>query len=178
MTQIDKHERFMRLLVANQPKIYAAIRSLGLRQHDAEDVLQDTASVLWRRFDEFQEGTHFDRWACKVARLQTLSFRQKSRRNVCLLDQQTIETLAADADRMHGNLVSMHETLDDCLDRLGREDRRLLDERFLSGRTNTEIARLLDRSESTISRALTRVYNALLACIQRHSEPAANGGVA
>ena len=54
MTQIDKHERFMRLLVANQPKIYAAIRSLGLRQHDAEDVLQDTASVLWRRFDEFQ----------------------------------------------------------------------------------------------------------------------------
>jgi RNA polymerase sigma factor (sigma-70 family) len=71
----------------------------------------------------------------------------------------------------------MHATLDDCLDRLGAEDRRLLDERFLSGRTNIEIGRLMNKSESTISRALTRVYNALLACIQRHSEPAIDGGV-
>jgi RNA polymerase sigma-70 factor (ECF subfamily) len=167
----------MRLLVANQPKIYAAIRSLGLRQHDAEDVLQDTATVLWRRFDEYQEGTHFDRWACKVARLQTLGFHQKSRRSVCLLDQQTLEALAADADRMHGSFVAMHETLDDCLDRLGEEERKLLEERFLSGRTNAEIGRLLEKSESTISRALTRVYNTLLACIQRHAEPAVNGGM-
>jgi len=139
-------------------------------------VLQETASVLWRRFDEFQEGTHFDRWACKVARLQTLSFRQKSRHHACLLDQKTIEALATDADRMHGKLVAMHETLDDCLDRLGDEDRRLLDERFLAGRTNTEIGRRLDKSESTISRALTRVYNTLLACIQHHSKPMVDGG--
>jgi RNA polymerase sigma factor (sigma-70 family) len=125
----------MRLVVANQPKIYAAIRVLGLNQHDAEDALQDTVTVLWRRFDEFPEGTHFDRWACKVARLQTLSFRQKPQRKVCLLDQQTIKALAADADREHSSLASMHETLDDCLDRLVEYDLRLANERFLAGRT-------------------------------------------
>lgn len=176
MAEIDQHERFMRLLVANQPKIYATIRSLGLTRHDAEDVLQSTAMVLWRRFDEFREGTHFDRWACKVARLQTLSFRQKSQRNACLLDQQTVEVLAAEADRMHQSLASMHETLDDCLDHLGAADRRLLEERFLSGRTNLEIGRLLKKSESSVSRALTRVYNALLACVQRQAGPVVHGG--
>jgi RNA polymerase sigma-70 factor, ECF subfamily len=176
MAQIDKHERFMRHLVANQPKIYAAIRALGLNRHDAEDVLQDTATVLWRRFDEFEEGTHFDRWACKVARLQALSFRQGARRGACLLDQQTMEVLAADANRIHGSLVSMHETLDDCLERLAEKDRRLVEERFLAGRTNAEIGRLLRKSESTISRALSRVYNQLLACIQSHSQPSLDGG--
>ncbi|TWT84745.1 RNA polymerase sigma factor [Planctomycetes bacterium CA13] len=177
MPQIDNHDRFMRLLVANQPKIYAAIRSLGLNQHDAEDVLQDTASVLWRRFDEFQEGTHFDRWACKVARLQTLSFRQKAQRNACLLDHETIEVLASDAELLHDQLAGMHTTLDECLDRLEEDDRRMLDERFLSGRTNKEIGGLLCKSESTISRALTRLYNSLLACIEHQSEPTAGGGV-
>lgn len=177
MTQLDRHERFMRLLVANQPKIYAAIRALGLNRHDAEDVLQDTSTVLWRRLDEFQEGTHFDRWACKVARLQALSFRQKAGRAACPLDHSTMELLVADAERSQSTLSSMHESLDDCLERLGDQDRKLLDERFLAGRTNAEIGRLLAKSEATISRALSRVYNKLLACIQSHSQPSYEGQV-
>lgn len=175
MTQVDKQDRFMRLLVANQPKIYAAIRALGLNRNDAEDVLQDTSTVLWRRFDEFQEGTNFDRWACKVARLQALNFRQKAGRAACPLDSSTMELLVADAERSQSTLSSMHEFLDACLERLGNEDRRLLDERFLAGRTNAEIGRLLAKSEATISRALSRVYNKLLACIQSHSQPSYEG---
>ena len=176
MAEINKNEPFMRLLVANQPKIYAAIRALGLSQHDAEDVLQDTATVLWRRFDEFEEGTHFDRWACKVARLQALSFRQGAQRSACVLDHQTMEVLASDADRIHSSLAAMHETLDDCLERLAEKDRRLVEERFLAGRTNAEIGHLLEKSESTISRALSRVYDRLLACIRSHSQPSLEGG--
>ena len=33
---------------------------------DAEDVMQETASVLWKKFDEFERGSHFDRWAFRV----------------------------------------------------------------------------------------------------------------
>jgi hypothetical protein len=39
-------------------------------------VLQDTSAVLWRRFHEFQEGTHFDRWACRVAKISKLQRRR------------------------------------------------------------------------------------------------------
>jgi RNA polymerase sigma-70 factor, ECF subfamily len=175
METLDRHERFMRLLVSHQPKIYAAIRALGLSRHDAEDVLQNTATVLWRRFDDFREGTRFDHWACQTARLQTLNFRQKRHHEIALLDQQTMQLLVADAEQNQDCLSSIHEHLDDCLERLVDSERSMLDERFIGGRTNAEIGSLLRKSEATISRGLSRVYNKLLACIERNSQPSLEG---
>jgi RNA polymerase sigma-70 factor (ECF subfamily) len=54
----DEHD-FGRLFVRYQSRIYGFIRSLVVHRDDAEDLLQETASVLWRKFGEFRPGSDF-----------------------------------------------------------------------------------------------------------------------
>ncbi|HPM80105.1 MAG TPA: sigma factor [Candidatus Anammoximicrobium sp.] len=65
----------MRLWVGRQSRVYAYIRALVFSGADAEDVLQEVAVVLWRKFDQFEPGTRFDQWAYRVASIQVADFR-------------------------------------------------------------------------------------------------------
>ena len=61
---------FGRLFVQHEARIYGYIRSLVVHRADAEDLLQETASMLWQKFHEFQPGSNFLAWAMSVARFQ------------------------------------------------------------------------------------------------------------
>ena len=63
---------FIRLFLQNERRIYAFIVSLLPDLTDAEDVLQETSVVLWEKFDQFQPGTNFVSWACKIAHFKVL----------------------------------------------------------------------------------------------------------
>ena len=52
----------MRLWVQYQSRVYAYIRALVFRRADAEDILQEVAVVLWRKYDQFEPGSRFDQW--------------------------------------------------------------------------------------------------------------------
>ena len=68
---------FGRLFVRDEARIYGYIRSLVVHRADAEDLLQETASVLWQKFHEFQPGSNFLAWAMSIARFQVRHFRRK-----------------------------------------------------------------------------------------------------
>jgi len=73
----DQHDEFMSLFLEHQPRIYGYVRSLLFQKADADDVMQETASVQWKKFDEYERETHFDRRAMRVAFHQVRYFRQK-----------------------------------------------------------------------------------------------------
>ena len=50
-------EEFVRLLMAHERQIFTYILTLLPHVADAEDVLQETSIVLWRKFPEYQAGT-------------------------------------------------------------------------------------------------------------------------
>ena len=77
---------FGRLLMEYRGRIYSFIRSLVVHRADAEDLLQETASVLWRKFDEFQPGSRFDHWAYHICRLQALCYLKERRRSKLVQD--------------------------------------------------------------------------------------------
>src|ERR1700761_1535557 len=60
--------------------LYSYLLSLLRRRDDAEEVLQQTAQLLWEKFEHYHRGTEFRAWACRVAHFKALEFRQKSRR--------------------------------------------------------------------------------------------------
>lgn len=80
-----------------------------------------------------------------------------------------MEMLIADSEQMQTRLSGMHEELDACLEKLPQSERRMLNERFVAQRTLQEIGKLLERSESAVSRSLSRVYNKLLDCLRSRS---------
>jgi RNA polymerase sigma-70 factor, ECF subfamily len=162
----DEHD-FGRLFVQHQPRIYGYIRSLVVGRADAEDLLQETASVLWRRFDEFQPGSNFLAWALSIARYQVLYFRQRQRRNVLQFSERFIEAVAADTASESTRLADIQELLDECMGRLARNDRELFELRYQSDATTKTLAERLGRPPTTIYNAINRIRRILAECVDR-----------
>lgn len=176
-SDMPDHESFMRLWVQHQTRVYAYIRNLVLRRADAEDILQEVAVVLWRKFDQFQPGSRFDQWAYRVACNQVLYYQQKRHRDRLLFSQDLVDSIAdqmASSDPSRGGYF---DALDSCLEGLTAEDRELVRKRHEPGATNRSVSKLVGRSESAISRALNRIYLALLHRIRAKTavEPAIGG---
>jgi RNA polymerase sigma-70 factor (ECF subfamily) len=158
----------MRLFVHIQPRLYAYIRALVPNWSDAEEVLQETGVVLWKKFDEFEPGTEFARWATRVARLQVLCFYKRSRRNALLFSQSFVETMADEAVVLAQEPSPYYEALEGCLAKLSESDRELIRRRYgSSARTARQVAREQGRPETTVYNALARIRRNLLHCVQR-----------
>jgi RNA polymerase sigma-70 factor (ECF subfamily) len=174
---LTDHESFMRLWVRHQSQVYAYIRALVYCRADAEDVLQEVAVVLWRKFDQFEPGSRFDQWAYRVARYQVLYYRQKRQRDRLVFAQELLDRVADEMAATHPAREGYLDALESCLDGLVPGDRELVRRRHEPGATNRSLSQALGRSESAISRALSRIYLALLQCIRGKMAPeAATGG--
>jgi len=167
-TSFDEHD-FGRLFVQYQPRIYGYIRSLLLHQADAEDVLQETASVLWRRFPEYQAGSNFLAWALCVARFQVMYFRQKQHRNVLCFSSDFHDVLAADTVAESARLSDMQQLIDACMQKLPLADRELFEMRCRCDAdvTTKNLAEQLGRPASTIYNAINRIRRVLANCVEQ-----------
>jgi len=67
----------MRLFLASERRIHGFLLVLVPHWADVDDLLQDTAAVLWRKFDEFEPDCDFIAWALSIARFQVLNYRKK-----------------------------------------------------------------------------------------------------
>lgn len=163
----DRHDEFMELFLENQPRIYGYVRSLVFQRADAEDIVQETASVLWRKFDQFERGTHFDRWALKTAFHQVRKFRQKKARESERLQfsDEVLDLLAESSVEVLDSTEETAAALECCLQKLPPSDREVVATRFVPGTTNRQLAQQIGKSESVVSRTLSRIYASLMRCI-------------
>jgi len=165
-SQPDEHD-FGRLFVLYQPRIYGYIRSLVVHRSDAEDLLQETASVLWRKFDEFQPGSNFIAWALSVARFQVLYFRQRQKRDVLQFSEKFLDLMSADTVAQSARLGDLQKFLDECMEKLATPDRALFEMRYQSDQPTKSLADQLGRPPSTVYNALNRIRRALVECVER-----------
>jgi len=160
-------ERFAQLLATCQRPVF--LYALGLLHNatDAEEVLQETNVVLWRKFSQFQAGTDFVRWACRIAYYEVLKFRERKPRPERVLSNEFIETLAVETERSWDQLDDRRVALSGCLAQLAPRDRQLVLRRYQPGATTRGVAEALRRSVQGTRRSLHRIRMDLLSCIQR-----------
>jgi RNA polymerase sigma-70 factor (ECF subfamily) len=166
---------FARLLLQYRTRIYAYIRSLVAHRADAEDLLQETASVLWRKFDAFQPGSNFLAWALQVARYEVLAYRQRRKRDVLQFSDNFLDALADETVAESARLADLQELLDQCMDKLPAADRELIDLRYRSDLPVKALAAQLGRPLSTTYDALNRIRRNLVECVQRALSRAGEG---
>ena len=164
--EVDREE-FARVFSRNDRRIYGFIMTLVFSHHDAEEVFQNTSVVLWNKFGEFQPGSNFFAWASKVAYYEVLGFMKQRRRSRTLSDD-ALELLANAAIDLSDESSSRQEALEDCLSRLNAADRDLLHSRYYHQRPPKQIATMQSRSVDSVYRALSRIHNLLLNCVQRN----------
>ncbi|MBN1395760.1 MAG: sigma-70 family RNA polymerase sigma factor [Pirellulales bacterium] len=163
----DQQEQFVNNLINCQPALYAYILSLLPNRDEAGDVLQDVNLVMWRRSDEYAEGTNFIAWAYKIARFKVLARHRDRHRDRHIFDQRLFAALADQAERRASDPRGLASLLDDCLEELPANQRELIEERYSPGGSVGEMARRLGRSAAALSVALSRIRNSLLQCIHR-----------
>lgn len=158
---------FTHLLGRCQRQVF--LYALGLLHNatDAEEVLQETNILLWEKFDQYQQGTDFARWACRIAHFQALKLRSKKAAEERLFSDQFIEIVAARWNRTFDQIDSRREALAECLGKLSDKDRELVMRRYQAGATTRRVAEGLRRSIAATRRRLRFIRDRLLGCIQR-----------
>ena len=168
MSQPDQDgELFTRLLLQNQKRIWGLILSLIPRGSDADDVMQETCAVLWRKFNQFQPGTDFGAWALRVARFQLMSHYNKRRRAQAHLSEEVVEALAETlADRKWED-SERSVALNDCLHKLKDREMDLIQRRYTAQDKIEDIAKGLGTTVHAVYKALARLQVRLMGCVER-----------
>ncbi|MDB5297326.1 MAG: sigH 2 [Phycisphaerales bacterium] len=161
-------EPFLALLTASQSSLYAYIVSLLPNRQQADDILQETNIVLWRKADEFHEGTSFIAWACQVAYFNVLSFRRRMARDKHTFGDDLFDYLAErQCERIDG-VEDRQQALRGCLQKLPPKQRELIEARYQPGASVRRMADERQTTEGALSQSLYRIRATLLDCIKRN----------
>ena len=85
------------LFYCHEQDLRRFIRSLLPTWTDTDEVVQQTAIVIWRKFDQFDPETNFMKWACVIARFEALAYRRKMARDRHVFREEVLELMADEA---------------------------------------------------------------------------------
>lgn len=162
----DNGEAFVRLLAQNHKRLMGLILALVPNGPDADDIMQETCAVLWRRFGEFERGTNFSAWSLRVARLQVMSHYARRKRMQARLSDETIDALTDRLAQPDWGSPARVEALRQCVGRLRPRELELIRRRYDRDQKVPEIAADMGATVHAIYKALNRVHLALLRCIR------------
>lgn len=135
--------------------------------HEAEDLLQSVARVLWEKFDRYDQTRPFRPWALGVARTEVLKWKQGKARSPVLLSDDAVSCLADTAVERAERLSAVGELLRTCLAKLKDAARRAVDLKYGGGLTIREIAVRIGKSVAAVEMILVRARRFLRTCVER-----------
>ncbi len=165
--QADQLETFVQLYASCHSRLHGFILTLLPHRDDAQEVLQETSLILWRRFGDFDPSGDFTRWACGVAFNIVRRFRRERMRERLFFSETLMEEIVQTRNDHADYLEERREALTDCLQKLRDIDRRIIDAYYTQGITAVRIAEQLDHPVNTIYKALQRIRLSLMQCIDR-----------
>jgi len=159
---------FLRLYMSHLSEIRTFVRALVSSRQDCDDVCQEIAVVLWKKFDQYDPGRPFGAWARGIAVKEVQSFRGKSSRQPIPFSLETICAIRDEFDRRQPRSSSrLMDIVQRCIGRLTERARRLLSLRYERELTVCEIAARDKLTEAAIYKALARSRDSVRRCVQR-----------
>ena len=122
----DSASEFVSLWTRYQPEVRRYVGMLVPKAADADDVMQQTASRLWEKFEEYDPDRPFVAWAIGFAYHEVLSWRQKQSRDRLVFSAEILAQLHATIGQESSLLELRRRTLDGCLQKLSDKERRLI----------------------------------------------------
>lgn len=178
---LDKHDDcFVQLLANCQRGLFLYICGLLFSRELAEDVLQETNLVLWKKRAEYKSNTNFYAWACQVAFYEVRKARDAQRRKVPAFSDLFFEQMSLSLRTAIERPNQLHDYLEECVDILVDQDRQLLKRRYEHDATTKSIADEFGQSVRSINRSLARIHETLFDCIRAKASTESggrNGGV-
>jgi RNA polymerase sigma-70 factor (ECF subfamily) len=160
-------EEFLRLLVPIQGKLYAYILSRWPNRIDADDIMQETVATIWKKFNSYESGTDFQAWAITIAKFNVMSFRKKNKNNLIQFNDEVMQVLDCQTNNFFKLLDNRLSALSNCVKKLNKEDKKMLEMKYLNEFPVKYIANRFDITSRAVYKSLSRIHNALMQCIRR-----------
>lgn len=174
-------DRFSTVIVANRASndefaaLYSKCHLEMLRyvltllpdRHKAEDVVQETARLLWKKFDEYDSARPFWPWARKFAYLEVLKVRKREAIRMEYFSDELVELLAEERAAHENSLTAQRAALAACLDKLDEPARELLMDRYDGEVGLGELAEQQGKSANALYLAMHRIRQKLVECVNR-----------
>jgi RNA polymerase sigma-70 factor, ECF subfamily len=161
-----QYEQFVQLFARAREDIFAYIFALLPHWSDAEDVFQQTSLVLWRKFGEFEPGSNFRAWACRVALFEVRNFQRVASRDRLRFGDALLDQLAQERVILPEIASQKREFLLDCIAKLSDDQRTLLLRTYEDDTSVCQLADELHRAPQTLYNRLSFIRRALFECVQ------------
>ena len=164
--KIDSHDSFLRLYVECEESLRGFVRSLLPTLEDAREVMQNTAAVLWKKYDQLDDPKNFRRWAFGVARFEVLSYRRDKARDRHIFGEELIIQLAQDSEKIEVDSDREIKALQSCLAKLPPKHSALVREAYDKDLKIKEIAEREGRTPMSVYKVLHRARMVLADCVK------------
>src|SRR6187401_1007956 len=159
-------QRFLSLFLRSEREIFRYVAALVPHVADAEDIVQQTALMLWEKFGAYDPNQPFTPWACRFALNKTKQWIERRQRWQALLEGGLVEELAQRRDELRPEIETRLKHLEGCLNKLPAEQRAIVEGYYYR---RDGIEKLADQSGRTVAAAyktLQRVRQSLQLCIE------------
>ena len=162
-----QYEVFIGNFTKNEQNLRRFLRSLLPSWEGVDEVLQETALVLWRKIEHYDPSTEFIKWACVVARFEALAYRRKMARDRLVFREDLFKLIAEEAqDELEGASLE-RSNLQKCLSELPADQKRFVLLAYTPGVKVKELANQEGSSPGAFYMRLKRIRHQLLNCVER-----------
>jgi len=168
-SELDQRKHLVSLLARHQRQLARYIHTLVPHVQDAEDILQETCSVICEKFDTFREGTDFLSWACEIAWWRVRAARTAFARSKVRFSDEVLALVADTASQMREEMDHRSDALELCMQKLPPRDRALIEDRYRQGASIEQAAQNNGRSLEAAYKALARIRRSLHECVSRRA---------
>jgi RNA polymerase sigma-70 factor (ECF subfamily) len=168
-TERDLDTEFAVLLREVQQALFGFIFVMLQNRADSEDVYQQCAVVMWKKFATFTPGTSFINWALQIARYEIKDFVKARRRRKVFFSNAVLDAIANSYQPEPQSVQDQRiEVLTKCVDKLSDRDRQMLYQCYTVDRNYRKIAQVEGKTIAAIYQAIGRIRKSLYICVQRN----------
>jgi RNA polymerase sigma-70 factor (ECF subfamily) len=164
---MNSQEEFLSLLLQHQHDIRAFIGSIVRDVHARDDLFQEVALILWRKFDQFDRSRSFGAWARGIAMRKIMQTFEKNKRLPVHLAPEAIEAVAAAYDTISPSTADQEAALRHCLEKLPGKSRHLIELRYNQQLKLKEVAQRVQSTMDAVHKALSRLRLSLRTCMEK-----------
>ncbi len=162
---VNRQDDFLTHFLKHQDDLRAFIGSLVRDRHACDDLLQDVALVLWRKYEEYDPSRPFGAWARGVATYRVLQWFEKSKHLPLPLSPAATQLISlAFEEGGHGD--EEQEALRRCLEKLPEKSRDLVRMRYEQDLKLRDMAERVSSTLDAVHKALSRIREALRGCVE------------
>ena len=163
---MDQTAEFVRLWTQYHKDVERYVFSMLPRPADASEVVQEVSVRLWEKWDSYDQDRPFLPWAMRFAYLQVLKWRQGKAREKLIFSDDLLSQINATNDYEEPLMEARRKTLTLCLDKLNKDDRRIVELRYGRHGAIKEEAKKTGVKMHKLYYALERIRIQLLNCIE------------